>query len=420
MGLDAAPGQDSDEKRFDTAKNLLGIVGIGAALLLWVASLSFHVADILSGRLVWTPIYVKGDGDAVIVTGFWDGADRRGELRVGDHIARVGDIIPSSRFDFMAAAVVAHQDAQLTVTVQRDEGLASVSVALQPVELPIRQTAMSVAFGLIGLVIALKARRSDASYLFAGSMLMYGAHSAYFFGSTPETVVLGLCVLTISSALYWSLGLNAIQRISDQQLPTWQYFVPWVLVVSGLTTFAWVTGIPYGGPYAQTLALLLNPISFFVAAAVYVVTYRGTDEAGRRALRWVAFGMSAALIPIALGAVVGSLLPEAVSIYMMSLTFTLLIPLAIAVAILRADLFNVDRVVSGAIAYAIVISMVALALEFIVEPLVTLLAQAVTVPESIAQAVFVVAGALAARPVQRSLKPFIQRFFNQADPNTGE
>jgi len=399
-------------------KNAFGMVGVAASLLFWIGSLSFHTADILSGRLVWTPIYVEGDGDVVIVTGFWDGADRRGELSVGDRITSVGDKVPSSQFDFMAAVVVAHQDAQLTVLVQQDGGEMPVAVPLQSMELPIRQTAMSIAFGLVGRLIAFKGRRSDASYLFAGSMLMYGAHSAYFFGSTPDTVILGSCVLAISSALFWSLGLNAIQRISGRPLPTWHYFVPWVLVVSGLPTFAWATGIPYGSPYAQTIALLLNPLSAVVAAAVFVVTYRAMDETGRRALRWIAFGMSAALIPIILAAIVVSLIPEAVNIYIMSLTFTLLVPITIAVAILRADLFNVDRVVSGAIAYTIVVSLVALALEFVIEPLVALLARTAAVPESIAQAVFVVAAALAARRAQRWFKPSIQRFFNQPETTT--
>lgn len=403
-------------------RNVFGIVGVAASIIFWLGSLSFHVSDVFSGRLVWIPIYVEGDGDAVIVTGFWDGADQRGGLRVGDRITSVGDTKPSSQFEFMAAAVVAHQDALLTMMVQHDEGEVplAVTTSLQAVELPVRQTAMSIAFGLIGLLVVLKGRKSGASYLFASSTLIYGAHSAFFFGPTLETVILGSCVLAISSAFYWSLGLNAIQRISAQPLPTWQYFVPWVLVVSGLTTFAWVTGIPYGSPFAQTFALLLNPLSVVVTAAVYVATYRRTDETGRRALRWVALGVSAALIPIVLGAIVVLIIPEAVNIYMMSLTFTLLIPIAIAVAILRADLFNVDRVVSGAIAYAIVIGLVALALEFVVEPLVALLAKTVALPESIAQAVFVVAAALAARPVQQRLKPSIQRFFNQSEIATDD
>ncbi len=112
----------------------------------------------------------------------------------------------------------------------------------------------------------------------------------------------------------------------------------------------------------QTISFAVYSVSVIAAAAILVRRYRRSGVVIRAQVRWVA---AAGIVPIVLFLAilsVGTLIPDGVGDLLWSawILSTALLPFAIGIAILRYRLYDIDRIISRTIAYAIVTGVLAL------------------------------------------------------------
>ena len=108
-------------------------------------------------------------------------------------------------------------------------------------------------------------------------------------------------------------------------------------------------------PTCPDVSLAVYGVSVIASAAILVRRYRRSGSVVRAQIRWVA---AAGIVPIVLFLAllgVGSLIPSGVGDALWSawILSTTLLPIAIGIAILRYRLYDIDRIVSRTISYAI-------------------------------------------------------------------
>ncbi|HKF85039.1 MAG TPA: hypothetical protein VKB30_04575, partial [Candidatus Limnocylindrales bacterium] len=207
---------------------------------------------------------------------------------------------------------------------------------------------------------------------------------------------------------WWLVGLLAAVGIGAQSLGT-------ILLPGPLESFAEVTNptgvegmemiarglVDIGG----TLTLATLPLSILAA----VVRFRRGTPVERQQLKW--FGSSISLA--AFGLLGGALLPQPLGLASwMGMTVALgLVPVSIAVAILRYRLYEIDRIISRTLAYAAVTALLAAAFVVTNLALQAVLAGATgSSTLTTAAATLVVAGLF--QPVRRRVQAIVDRRFN--------
>jgi hypothetical protein len=168
---------------------------------------------------------------------------------------------------------------------------------------------------------------------------------------------------------------------------------------------------PFGLPgLAGTIAaaaivpgLVLYAISLPAALVCLVLRFRASRGVERQQLRWVAAGAAVAVL-VLLPLPGGPRLPG-----FLTAVAVLAVPVAVAVAVLRYRLWDLDRLVSRTVTYAVVTALLVLPYLLIV-PAVTRLADGAG---SLAVAAATLAAAAMFQPARRRVQELVDRRFNR-------
>jgi hypothetical protein len=187
-------------------------------------------------------------------------------------------------------------------------------------------------------------------------------------------------------------------------------------------TFPDPIGIPAlaGVSAAAQVAVLALALAFMVLGlAALLVRFNGGDQMARAQLKWMlstalllvgGFGLSAFLNPIA---------PEVADVVntvaILSLT---LVPIAIGIAILRYRLYEIDRIISRTIGWALVTGILVAVFVAVVLTLQALLA-GFTQGETLAVAASTLAAFALFQPLRRRIQAAVDHRFNRARYDAG-
>jgi hypothetical protein len=173
---------------------------------------------------------------------------------------------------------------------------------------------------------------------------------------------------------------------------------------------------PFGlaGPAGEVAAfltvvgVLLHWLSLPPAAVCVVLRFRSSRGVERQQMRWVAAGAAAAVGGLLLG------LPNGLGIapdWTSAIVFPALLcpPLAVAVAVLRYRLYDLDRVVSRTLTYGLVTVLLAAGYAAVVIGLGRLLGQ----DSSLVVAAATLAAVAAFAPLRRRVQGLVDRRFNR-------
>ena len=160
----------------------------------------------------------------------------------------------------------------------------------------------------------------------------------------------------------------------------------------------------------DTLASLSSVIGFGAAVLAVILRVRRGDEVERHQLKWlIAVAIVAAIaFPLAFN------LPDTVvgnAAFAIGLLAMLALPLAIAVAILRYRLYDIDRIISRTIGWAVITGIVGLAFGVLVVGLQALLAKE---SETLVVAASTLAAFALFQPVRRRVQRAVDRRFDRA------
>ncbi len=168
------------------------------------------------------------------------------------------------------------------------------------------------------------------------------------------------------------------------------------------------TGRPHGGLLAVAaplgLGLILVIVLSFVAHQVF--SWRRATGERRQQLKWLATGAAVTLVVVAasLGFSSTSVVGEILGIGLAAL------PVGIGVGILKYRLYEIDRIISRTLAYAIVTGL----LVGVYAGLVLLATQVLRFHSSVAVAVSTLAAATLFNPLRRRVQRTVDRRFNRA------
>jgi hypothetical protein len=145
------------------------------------------------------------------------------------------------------------------------------------------------------------------------------------------------------------------------------------------------------------------------AALCAVLRFRSSRGVERQQLRWVASGADASVVGplLALGLAALGVLPSADDAF--SWPLLLSVPLAIAVAVLRYRLWDLDRLISRTVAYTLVTALLVLP-YLVVLPVASRLLEG---SGSLAVAAVTLAMAAAFQPLRRRVQALVDRRFNR-------
>ena len=146
-------------------------------------------------------------------------------------------------------------------------------------------------------------------------------------------------------------------------------------------------------------AVVLHWASLPAALASLVLRFRPSRGVERQQLRWVAAGAALTLLGLLLGAIVAAAGYAAV----------LCVPVAVAVAVLRYRLWDLDRLVSRTVTYALVTGLLVVPYLLIL-PATTRLVEGAG---SLAVAAATLAAAALFAPLRRRVQALVDRRFNR-------
>jgi hypothetical protein len=304
---------------------------------------------------------------------------------------------------------------------------------------------LGVTFAAVGALLVIRRPENAVGWL----MVLIGAGNALagLTGSvTSSAVADGPEGATIAGLAGWLtnlfvmlgglvIGLGFIFPTGRGHTPAWDRFVRFgaivlllmlifvVLIRPGpLQVFATIEN-PFG--FGPDLRKLFGPqiSTFFAASAVFIFPiltlsivsrYRMSDRVGRQQLKWFILAFLIAIGGFA-AAVVGALIsdePPAVGLVVFGFAGAL-IPIAIGIAILRHGLYDIDRIVSRTIAYALVSAIVAGVFAAVVVLLSTALSS-LAEGQTIAVAASTLAAFAVFQPVLHRVRREVDMRFNRA------
>jgi hypothetical protein len=165
---------------------------------------------------------------------------------------------------------------------------------------------------------------------------------------------------------------------------------------------------PHGGPLAAAGVLVLGLILVIVLSFVahQVLSWRRATGQRRQQLKWLATGaaVTLAVVAVSLGTSSTSVVGEILGIGLAAL------PVGIGVGILKYRLYEIDRIISRTLAYAIVTGV----LVGVYAGLVLLATQVLQFHASVAVAVSTLAAAALFNPLRHRVQRTVDRRFNRA------
>jgi hypothetical protein len=188
---------------------------------------------------------------------------------------------------------------------------------------------------------------------------------------------------------------------------------------SGVTVpnpFAVGPELPVWDLLASGTSFVIQLVVMFGAGISLVWRFRRASGIERLQLRWIGAAAAAVVLAVLLGLVVGSLAPalaEAGVVWIPAIFAFAGIPVTIGIAVLRYRLYEIDRIISRTIGWAITTGLVVAVFAGLIVGLQALLAPIVRESTLAVAASTLVAAALV-QPVRRRVQAVVDRRFNRS------
>lgn len=261
-----------------------------------------------------------------------------------------------------------------------------------------------VGFGLVGSFVGLKRPTNPAG----GLMVALAAVSSLDFGASLVATTLGLS-LGIDSWIAVPMPLilgSFLLTFPTGRLPGTGWRMA-VVVASLITVVGMWIASSSGGDEGPVVTILL--VVFLVAGFVsLVLRYRASSSDERARMKFFVLACAAfAAVLITTG-----LFPVWEPLFSLGVIVAFsILPLSIAIAVLRHHLFDIDRVVSRTVAYSLLVGLVGIIYATGAVWLPSLLVDGETPPLFVAISTIVIAAAF--NPVRRRVVGAVDRRFNR-------
>lgn len=390
---------------------------LASVLALWTACAVLHVRQVVHGRLAWVPVYVelpRTSDEHPRVRGFWPGvaADAAGGLRAGDRLLRVAGeslrgVGPVGFFARVHEAAL--HGLAVPVAYERDGANAETVLPLVPAAFPWRMLPLACALVVTAALVLLRRGDAPIARAFFLGATAFALHWTFFFGGPRGQTYAWLAVFAASSLVMLPLVLRAALMFPPESAPARAPRWPWAFAIFGPLALGWVLGVPIAPEAAVRGAFAVNVA--FIAAFLAVLTrnFRRSGPIGRRQLKWLMLGMYLGLVPVLMADAVVAVDPALWWMHEATAMAEVVIPAFILIAIVRENLFDIDRLITRAAVWTLLsIALLAAAL-FAVPHVARLVSAASGIEAQLVQPVLSIAAAAGIVPGARLLEPRIER-----------
>jgi hypothetical protein len=180
-------------------------------------------------------------------------------------------------------------------------------------------------------------------------------------------------------------------------------------------------------PAGQLLALLVNGAALaglVISAAAPFLRFRRAGYQQRQQLKWVAFTVAVSVLSVLVSLGLGQLFPGVLVIVLLGLLGLLGmlvgLPLAVAVAILRHRLYDIDRVINRTLVYGLLTALLAGIYAGVVLVLGQLFGRIGETASSWVVAAATLAVAALFQPARRRIQAVVDRRFNRRKYNAAK
>ena len=199
----------------------------------------------------------------------------------------------------------------------------------------------------------------------------------------------------------------------DGSLPSRRFRWVVLLLIAGMT--AWTIGVTFGQTF-DLVVLVSMPVAFGGAMTAVSLRFRRGDPVQRQQVKWLAGDVIVGATAVLLGLFVSPVNPDlANALIIVGILALFALPFVIGIAILRYRLYEIDRIVSRTIAYAVVIGVLAATFGLIVLVLSTALTTLTPIAQG--ETVAVAASTLAVfalfQPVLGRVRKAVDRRFDR-------
>jgi class 3 adenylate cyclase len=341
----------------------------------WCFCFVLHLNQLARGGFAWVPIYVEpapAPDMHPMLRSFWpDTESLAPELLPGDVLVSVGahDLLGATRLGVLDALYASPANEPIPVVAVRAGKRFESTLSLQKIPHAWRKTVVAAGFALLGALGFWRTRGTHVGRAYFLTMMAYAFHWTDFWGGAAVTTNAAVVVFGIATAFTAPLALRAAMVFPEEAFrfgPLARWW-PWAFLVIGPVFTSWAFGLPFAIPWASSLAVGLNALYLAILVGVLTRNYRTCGPRGKRQLKWVLLGFWVGFVPIMLTSLLALTAPELWWLYEASLILALAIPICLFVALVRFNLFDVDRLLTMAATYS-VIGTVSLAGVFLIVP----------------------------------------------------
>ncbi|HEX6779450.1 MAG TPA: hypothetical protein VF099_14665 [Ktedonobacterales bacterium] len=262
-------------------------------------------------------------------------------------------------------------------------------------------------------------------------MALYCAYMLVFLGGATYTSLLDLGLRTVAPMWYWLVG--GVELLAQVSTPVFTLLFPSGRFVPRWTRWSFLVIVPYLVWYLfftheylgqqDTLSSLSYAVLPLNSVVVQVYRYRRVSTfRERQQTKWVVFGIAGAASGFALFYIIADLFlppellnsPVAAALVPTTVTnsLLLLVPISIAIAILRSRLYDIDTIINKTLVYGLLTALLgALYVGLIIglESLAGLLTRQAAAPVVLVISTLAIAALFL--PVRRRIQSLIDRRF---------
>jgi class 3 adenylate cyclase len=366
----------------------------------------------------YPPFFVSPDaaGGAPVVSAFRPTllGGSPGALRLGDDVLAVNGVdvsgLGAAGF-FVRFIELVPTGGPTAITYRRDGATATTTVVPGSMRVLVPLLLVSPVFVVVALILWLRARQNAAAWAFTLALVDIAFYLVANFGGAPATTWTAMILHLVAMTLVGPLTVRAFLLFPDRaRLRPSERQWPWLFAVLGFLHTAYV-GTPAPPRLGNALAALVVAALQVVCVAIATRAYRRADPVGRRRLKWVLFGVYCAAAPPLAGALLSAVDPAYINVYFLTLAAVACLPLALLIAIRRVNLFDIDRVISIAGSYNLLIAAGVIIGVTVIPRAAQAAAQLLGIDPNVGQLGLSGMLGLAIFYAQRRLRPRIERLF---------
>lgn len=400
-------------------------LAFGLFLALWIGSLGLKLASLHHPVFRETYVAVRGGDNYPVVLGYMrSGGDTLTPLRVGDVVKRIGtrDVRGYGQARYVAAIeeVVWRTPGAVPMLIERN-GREFAVQELQPTSQPpsyATDFVTSLAWGIAAILILVRARQTATTRAFHRAMAASAILYTVQFVGPFELVLVKLALAGFFVVITWPLLLLAYVAFPEEvsALRGWNRVWPWVFLPIGIPVFATAYAIPLP-PIVKTAPGTFLLMAYLLALLITLtLNYRRSGPVGRRQVKWTIFavyvGTFSTVVTWAILGFAGVFQQDAplwarLVIMAASASF----PISVMIAILRFDLFDIDRVFGATVGYNLLGVGVVGGGFFFVPAFTNTLTHQLDVDPAVGRTGITVALAVLVIVAERRLRPLVDRMF---------